>query len=118
MSPFGLIETFGLLLFAHMLADYPLQGEFLAKAKNRFAPVPGVPWYQAMAAHSVIHGGMVGLVTGSLWLGLAETVIHALIDDLKCGNRISYNQDQTLHLLCKLFWLGLMAAGVGGWGAL
>lgn len=118
MSPFGLIETFALLLFAHMLADYPLQGEFLAKAKNRFAPVPGVPWYQAMAAHSVIHGGLVGLVTGSLWLGLAETVIHALIDDLKCSNRISYNQDQTLHLLCKLLWLGLMALGVGGFGAL
>ena len=28
-----------LLVAAHALADYPLQGEFLARAKNRFQPL-------------------------------------------------------------------------------
>ena len=32
------------LMVGHALADYPLQGDFLAKAKNRTAPIPGVPW--------------------------------------------------------------------------
>lgn len=112
MSPFGLFETFALLVFAHMLGDYPLQGDFLAKAKNRLAPLVAVPWYQAMAAHSVIHGGLVGVVTGSIWLGLAETVVHAWIDDLKCRDKITFNQDQALHILCKLLWVALLAIGV------
>lgn len=112
MSGQDFFELFGLLVFAHMLGDYPLQGEFLAKAKNRFAPLCGVPWYQALAAHSLIHGGLVGIVTGSIWLGLAETLLHAWIDDLKCRNRIGYNLDQALHLLCKLLWVGLMATGL------
>ncbi len=103
--PSGPLEIFALLVFAHMLADYPLQGAFLANAKNRWAPVPGVPWYQAMAAHTIIHGGLVFLVTGSLILGLAETVLHALIDDAKCRKLISYNVDQALHIGCKLAWV-------------
>lgn len=42
-----------LMIGLHMLADYPLQGDFLAKAKNRRVPVPGVPWWQALGAHSI-----------------------------------------------------------------
>lgn len=38
-------ETALMLLAGHALCDYPLQGDFLAKAKNRAAPLPGVPWY-------------------------------------------------------------------------
>ena len=38
------IQILGFLLAAHALADYPLQGDFLSKAKNRFAPLIGVPW--------------------------------------------------------------------------
>ncbi|HEX8382415.1 MAG TPA: DUF3307 domain-containing protein [Sphingomonas sp.] len=92
------------LVAGHALCDYPLQGDFLAKAKNRNAPIPGVPWYQALGAHAVIHGGMVALVTRSPLLGLVETVIHAAIDDAKCRGKLSYNQDQAIHLACKLAW--------------
>lgn len=95
---------FGLMVFGHMLADYPLQGDFLARAKNRFNPIPGVPWFDALLAHSVIHGGIVGLITGSVWLAIAETVIHALIDDTKCRGWISYRVDQLLHIACKILW--------------
>lgn len=107
-----MVETLALLIAGHAIADYPLQGDFLAKAKNRFAPIPGVPWYQALGAHSIIHGGFVGVITGSLWLGLAETVVHFLIDDAKCAGRISYNTDQSLHIACKVAWAMALYAGI------
>jgi hypothetical protein len=109
MAPYELLQLFALLVVGHAVADYPLQGEFLAKAKNRFARVPGVPWYQALGAHAAIHGGMVGCITGSLLLGVLEFVSHLVIDDLKCGKRIGYNADQALHVLCKLVWVALLA---------
>ena len=94
-------SMFATMLGAHAVADYPLQGDFLARAKNRQTPIPGVPWYQALGAHAAIHGLAVGLITRSVRLGLAETIVHAAIDDAKCAGRISYNQDQMLHVFCK-----------------
>lgn len=105
---FDLVITFALLIFAHALADYPLQGDFLARGKNRTAPLPGVPWQHPLAAHSAIHGGFVGLVTGSLILGVLETVAHAVIDDMKCRGIIGYHVDQALHISCKILWVVLI----------
>ena len=95
------------LLAAHALADYPLQGDFLSKAKNRSAPIPGVPWWQALGAHVVIHGAAVALITGIWWLFVAEAVIHWITDDAKCRGRISFNTDQAIHVSCKLVWFTL-----------
>jgi hypothetical protein len=98
----------GLMIFAlligHTLADYPLQGDFLSRAKNRAAPIAGVPWYQALGAHALIHAGFVWAITGVWWLGLAEGLAHAVIDDRKCAGRLSFNQDQALHAVCKVAW--------------
>lgn len=105
------LELIAVMAFGHAVADYPLQGDFLAKAKNRTAPIPGVPWYQALAAHAAIHAGFVGIITGSFTLGFAEFVAHFIIDDQKCKGRISYNMDQSLHLLCKVVWTAF-AVGV------
>ncbi|WP_305805962.1 DUF3307 domain-containing protein [Stenotrophomonas sp. YIM B06876] len=109
MACYELLQLFALLIVGHALADYPLQGEFLARAKNRFAPVSGVPWYQALGAHALIHGGVVGVITGSLLLGVLEFAAHALIDDLKCARRIGFNLDQALHVGCKLLWVAVIA---------
>lgn len=95
---------FFLMLVWHAIADYPLQGDFLARAKSRAAAIPGVPWFQALVAHALIHAGGVWLITGSAWLGLAELLAHALIDDAKCMGRLSFNQDQLLHVACKAGW--------------
>lgn len=107
------------LLVVHALADYPLQGDFLSKAKNRAAPIPGVPWQQALAAHALIHAGGVAAVLLAwalladmlvefgaiiLLLAAAEFVAHWLIDDAKCRGRISFNADQALHVACKAAW--------------
>jgi hypothetical protein len=109
-------QLFGALLVGHALADYPLQGDFLAHAKNRTAPIAGVPWYQALGAHVLIHGGMVAGILALFghselwWLGVCEAVMHAAIDDGKCAGRYGFNADQVMHVACKALWV--MLAGV------
>ena len=103
----SIIEIFAILVFAHMLADYPLQGDFLAKGKNRTAPIPGIHFGHPLAAHAIIHGGFVGIVTGSLWMGIAETIIHAITDDAKCRGKIGYHTDQAIHVGCKVLWAAI-----------
>ena len=103
-----MIELFLLMVAAHALSDYPLQGDFLAKAKNHTAPIAGVPFYQALGAHSAIHAGFVGVITGSIWLGLAEFIVHVATDYAKCDGRISYNTDQAIHIICKAAWVFLL----------
>lgn len=98
------VILFFLLIFAHALADYPLQGDFLAQAKNRNTAVGKVFWPHALFAHSVIHGGFVLVLTGSIGMAIAESVIHGITDWLKCDNKISLNQDQVIHITCKLLW--------------
>lgn len=101
-----------MLIAAHALCDYPLQGDFLAAAKNRQNPIPGVPWPQALAAHAAIHAGAVLLITGSLTLAAVEFGAHAALDDAKCAGKINFNQDQIAHVLCKV---GYCAAILAGW---
>lgn len=94
-----------LLLFAgHALCDYPLQGDFLARGKNAFAPLPGVPWYQCLLAHALIHAGMVQIITGSSALAFAEFIIHWFTDYAKCEGKLTFNQDQAIHYGCKALW--------------
>lgn len=92
------------MLAAHGLCDYPLQGDFLARGKNHTDPIPGVPWYQCLAWHAMIHGGAVALITGSLALGIAEFAIHCVIDFCKCAGLFGFNVDQALHVACKIVW--------------
>ena len=66
--------------------------------------MPGVPWYQAMIAHCAIHGAAVALLTSCWWLFFFEFTIHFVTDDTKCEGRINYNQDQAIHLICKVVW--------------
>jgi hypothetical protein len=104
------LQLFAALLVGHVIADYPLQGDFLSRAKNRFNPLPGVPWYQALGAHMLIHAGVVWLITGIWWLGVLELVCHAAIDDTKCRGAIGFNTDQALHVLCKVLWTLVVVA--------
>ena len=99
-----MIELLALLLFAHFLFDYPLQGEWMARAKNRYDPIPHVPWYQPMMAHTGMHGLAVWFITGIPLLGLAEMAIHWITDDLKLRGELTFNQDQAIHIICKVVW--------------
>ena len=94
-----------IFLFAgHAVCDFPLQGQFLSDAKNHRRPGAGEHRARALFAHSMIHCGMVCLVTGSVILGLAELTIHAATDYAKCDGRITSTQDQAIHYACKVAW--------------
>lgn len=96
-----------LLLVGHAICDYPLQGDAVAINKNRNAKTElqkHVPWYYWLASHALMHGGVVALITGSVSLGVAETVAHFLIDFGKCEKLFDIHVDQLLHIICKLLW--------------
>jgi hypothetical protein len=115
----------------HCLADYPLQGDFLARAKDRHNKSMGFfPWQVALAAHALIHAGFVAALTGSIALGMAEFVAHCIIDFAKCEKWLGgwtktlvlnpYDPahmvpeqralwiDQALHIACKILWVVLL----------
>jgi len=95
------------LLGAHCFFDYAGQGDFMAKAKNPEAPLPGVPWRVVLMAHATIHGAAVALITGIWWLFALEYVLHYVTDKLKCEGEIDFRQDQAVHITCKLAWFAI-----------
>lgn len=93
------------LLSAHFLCDYPLQGDFIGKFKNRNIPREfEIPWWHLMIAHSFIHAGAVLLITGNIYFTLFELFAHFIIDVLKCEGYTDINIDQLLHLICKVLY--------------
>lgn len=103
-----MFENMLLLLAGHALCDYPLQGDFLARGKNHKQPMPGIPWWQCLLAHAIIHAGMVFLITHSFWMAGAELLFHATTDYLKCDGKLNFNEDQLIHVTCKIAW-GILA---------
>ncbi len=103
------------LLFWHAMADFPLQGDYLAKRKNRSIeryeikknhhadyPYPHSPWWMHMSWHALIHAGGVAFITHNIAFGLVEFVLHFGIDFMKTEGKISSTTDQALHIICKL----------------
>ncbi|WKA31626.1 DUF3307 domain-containing protein [Bradyrhizobium roseum] len=112
MSEYGeLMHTLFLLVAAHALCDYPLQGDWLSKAKNPTLDLVAgeMIWPLALLSHATIHAAAVLFITGSPWLAACEFFTHALIDYEKCRGLLTYNGDQILHLLCKALWVALLA---------
>lgn len=95
-----MIEMLLMLLAAHWVCDYPLQGDFLAKVK-----ADGPLRVYHLIAHAGIHAGAVLLITGSISLALAEWIIHALTDEVKVRGKTSFAVDQAIHVGCKLVWV-------------
>ena len=100
----GFFETLWLLLIVHALADYPLQGLFLAETKNPWGPpINGERiWVWTLPAHGLVHAGGVYLVTRSLWLSMAEFVTHVLLDAGRCRGLYGFHVDQTGHVAVKV----------------
>ena len=117
MTEMLIFQTFFLLLCGHAMADFALQSEWIATNKNRHARKnldtqklykAQIIWPYLMSAHSLIHGLMVFLITGKLLLGVAETVVHWIIDFAKCERWFGFHTDQFLHVLCKVIWVYLI----------
>ena len=104
------MEALFLLLVGHAVCDFVLQPEAMGLGKSRRRNVrvdrgaDFPPWYVWLTAHSLTHGGAVYLVSGSWELGALESLLHAGIDHLKCEERITFHQDQALHIACKIVY--------------
>lgn len=110
-----------LYIIGHFFADYALQTEYMATAKNKWKPIDKTPWFWPMIAHCSIHGGFVFIVTSlflfvfstfpivvilniSMVFSVIEIIFHFIIDCLKCKNLINYTMDQLLHVSCKILY--------------
>jgi hypothetical protein len=96
--------TFLTLLFAHLLADYPLQGDFLAlnKGKN---PI-------ALLTHAGIWTGTISVTwfllgyEVSYMMVASLFIVHTVLDYLKATNKLFYKKFDSLKgglLLDQLF---------------
>lgn len=98
---------FWYLIAGHFIVDYPLQGDTTAREKNRHSITDlqkCVPWFYWMFAHSIMHGLIVNIVTGSFLCGALETIFHFMIDFGKCEKWFNIHVDQALHISCKIIW--------------
>lgn len=103
------------LLFAHLLADYPLQGEFLANMKGKNTII--------LFTHAGIWTGCISVA--GLLMGLNVELmdifilflIHAVVDYLKAANKLWYKKlnplkggllsDQLIHVGQILLFMGM-----------
>ncbi len=109
------------MIIGHAIADYPMQGAFLAKAKDRYSdsgqlfgeshPPKGL-WIHALTAHSLVHAGAIWLITGSPLLAAIETLLHWFIDFAKCEGWTSFTIDQLLHIVCKAIYAIILSFGI------
>jgi len=103
------------LLIGHALTDFSLQGDVMAKGKNRHNIPAHIPpgqklmpcWFYWLTAHALISAGAVWVITGFWWLAVGELVVHWIADFLKCDNVTNPNSDQAIHLLSKVLWATL-----------
>jgi hypothetical protein len=106
----GFLALSAAFLVAHALADFPLQGEYLARQKSRQQADSRADWIVALASHSVIHAGGVWLVSGSLAFAAAEFILHCMIDLGKGECKYGLAVDQILHLICKLAYAWILVS--------
>ncbi len=108
-GPFALFFAFAI---AHALADFPLQGEYLARMKVRSQAGNFQEWIVALTAHSLIQAGGVWVISGSAFLAAIELCLHWLIDLGKGEGKFGYLADQLLHLACKLAYVIVIVTGM------
>ena len=114
----GAAQLFFALLIGHAIADYPLQGDFLALHKNRHykdasRPLPSGLWVHCLVAHCLIHAGFVWAITGRFVLGAVEFVLHIIFDFVKCEGITGFHTDQVLHAASKaLFAIAIWQAWI------
>lgn len=120
----GIGSAFALLFafcIGHALGDFPLQGDFLARGKNRHLPSPILAdgdrshkrvWLYCLTYHAIIHAGLVWIITGSVVIGVIELIVHWIIDAMKSENTFGFETDQWLHIGTKVIYVALIWAGI------
>ena len=86
------------LIFSHLIGDYVLQIDFIAKTK-------GSNWYH-LFVHCVLYLLPFYLFFGLDYRLVVIFIMHLFIDSFKARyNKISYTTDQILHYLVTLIYL-------------
>ena len=86
-----------MLIACHMMGDYVLQIDFIAKTKGDNV------WH--MLAHCILYTVPFAVVFGIDWRVTTLLGTHILIDEMKANGRMSYVIDQMLHLLVLTIYL-------------
>lgn len=99
-----IFELLFYMMAAHAFADFALQSPWHSGVKYPGNP-SGYPWDVALMNHGLIHGGLVGLITGIWWIGALEAAAHTLIDFGKSQRWYGSVPDQLMHFACKIVWV-------------
>ena len=103
-----------ILLCSHALADFPLQGKYLAIGKVRSNPrLEGMShWLICLTYHALIHGIVVAVLLPNhyaIQYGMIIAAVHWIIDFIK-HETFTPNWDQYFHIISIL----CMMAIIGG----
>ena len=91
-----MLDKLYILLVCHMVGDYILQTDFLAKTK-------GENWWH-LVAHCFLYSLPFYIFYGMDWRIWTLICTHFIIDMLKARcNSINYLQDQILHMIILIF---------------
>lgn len=92
------MNTIITLIFCHLLGDYVLQNDFLAKTK-------GFNWYH-MIVHCFLYCFPFYIFFGLDWKLLFIFITHMTADTLKARyHKINYVEDQLIHYIVLLVYL-------------
>lgn len=110
----GYSVTFGglfiTMIVGHVFTDHIFQSHQMLLGKDHkhvteFGEQYGTLWPLFLSSHALVNAAGVTLITGSVLLGVAEFVVHWIIDYAKnerCD--FGYLTDQVLHIISKLAW--------------
>lgn len=86
------------LIFCHLVGDYVLQNDFIAKTK-------GENWYH-LIVHCMLYCLPFFVLFGLTWQLSFIFITHMIIDPLKARySKINYATDQLLHYIVMLVYL-------------
>ena len=91
-------ETIFKLVLCHLVGDYVLQSDFIAKTK-------GENWYH-LFVHCMLYCLPFYPCFGFKWQLIVILVAHLIVDPLKARyKKINYIQDQVIHYITMLIYL-------------
>lgn len=86
------------IIMCHLIGDYVLQCDFIAKTK-------GQNWYH-LFVHCLLYCVPFYIVFGFTWQLPIVFIVHVVTDTLKARwNKITYIQDQIIHYVIALIYL-------------
>lgn len=128
MTPLAILALYVAFRGKQFICDFLLQTDWMALNKGK----PGWEGYKPLLTHAAVHGAgttaiMLVLMPQFWWLGLADFVVHGLVDRLKGIYTYqkgwtykdrwfwwSFGLDQEAHNFTHLIYILLIVIAAGG----